>query len=236
MLKHEDMVDAGPRRGVRGPPIFIPFDENTPSSGRITIDVNTKYQVIEGFGGSLAFFQNWVSDHPNASDIYDAIFTELRPSVLRLRNSYDQPTQFLTADQIMDIDRQFVEASKERLGDLAPRILMSSWTPPAALKQNEKLTGGDRLAVLKKDRFGAFIYKDFAKYWLDSLMEYEARGVEPTWISIQNEPDYNTTAHDTCVFDASESFYRPGYYTAYVILFLQLALSHQFCWTHRPDC
>lgn len=219
MVKHEGMVDDAPRRGVRGPPIYVPFNEETPSSGRITIDVAERYQVIEGFGGSLAFFQNWVSEHPNAAAIYDAMFTELRPSVLRLRNSFEQPTPYLTADQIMDIDRQFVEAASERLGELAPRILMSSWTPPAALKQNEALNGGDRRAVLKKDKFGNFIYKEFAKYWLDSLTEYAARGVEPTWISVQNEPDYNTTAHDTCVFDASESYYVPGYYTAFDVTY-----------------
>lgn len=217
--KHEGMTDTSPRRGVRGPPIYIPFLEGMPASGRIVMNVSTKHQVMEGFGGSLAFFQNWVSEHPNASEIYDAMFTDLRLSVLRLRNSFEQPTPYLTADQILDIDKQFVEAAKERLGDLAPRILMSSWTPPAALKQNESLTGGDRRAVLKKDAFGNFIYKDFAKYWLDSLTEYALRGVEPTWISIQNEPDYNTAAHDTCIFDPSESYYVPGYYKAFDVTY-----------------
>lgn len=116
--------------------------------------------------------------------IYDALFTELRPSVLRLRNSYQQPTPYLTADQIMDIDRQFVEAAQGRLGDLTPRVLMSSWSPPAALKQSGTLTGGDSKAVLKKDKFGNFIYKEFANYWLEALKGYAARGVEPTWISM----------------------------------------------------
>jgi hypothetical protein len=229
MTKHEGMPDVAPSRGVRGPPIFVSLDEATPAVGRITLDTTTKYQTIEGFGGSLAFFQNWVSEHPNAAEIYDAIFTELRPSVLRLRNSYDQPSPFLTADQIMAIDQEFVKASKERLGDLAPRVLMSSWTPPSALKQNGTLTGGDRKAVLKKDAYGNFIYKDFAKYWLDSLKEYATRGVNPTWISIQNEPDYNTAAHDTCIFDPSESYYVPGYYAAFDVTYDVLHANLERC-------
>lgn len=29
------------------------------------------------------------------------------------------------------------------------------------------------------------MYKEFAQYWVDSLRSYQARGVSPTWISIQ---------------------------------------------------
>lgn len=176
---------AKPKR----PPIFIDFDASTlPRSGKLTINMQNKRQHMYGIGGSLAFFTNWVTDHPNAELIYDAIFSELRPSVLRMRNSYNQPNQFLTSEQILINDRKIVEAAYLRLPDDKPQILMSSWTPPVELKKNGKLTGGGPDAVLKKDASGQFIYKEFAQYWLNSLQEYASLGIVPRWISIQNEP------------------------------------------------
>lgn len=190
---HVGLGKANPKSGsaasLKTPPVYLKFDNRSRAvSGQLTVNVMEKKQHMFGIGGSLAFFTNFITEHPNANLIYDAIFSELRPSVLRLRNSYDQPNQYLTAEQILDNDRKLVEAAYARLGDNKPQILMSSWTPPVALKKNGKLTGGGPDAVLKKDASGQFIYKKFAQYWLDSLKEYGRLGIVPRWISIQNEP------------------------------------------------
>lgn len=42
-----------------------------------------------------------------------------------------------------------------------------------------------------------------------------AGGIYPTWISIQNEPDWNTNGHPVCLFRASEEFECAGYYKAF---------------------
>ncbi|HHX17476.1 MAG TPA: hypothetical protein GX727_01295, partial [Clostridium sp.] len=41
-----------------------------------SIDTSIKHQTMEGFGASIAYYQNWLIDHPNKAEIYDAIFNE----------------------------------------------------------------------------------------------------------------------------------------------------------------
>lgn len=198
-------------------------EDGDSKSGTLTINTGKDYlkQHIFGFGGSLAFYTNFLVDHDNSEAIYDAIFGELRPSVIRIRNSYDQHSKYFTAEESMKFEAQIVKAARKRLpGDLEPKIMMSSWTPPAKMKVGGRLQGdkeGDPLeAVLKKNTMGKFIYRNFAEdYWLKSLQSYEKLGIKPRWISIQNEPDYNTDSHDTCVFKESETYEYPSYYRAF---------------------
>jgi hypothetical protein len=128
-----------------------------------------------------------------------------------------------TSAQLMEETRMVVEAGRKRLkGRDDFSILMCSWSPPVAIKASGRLHGADpakgenpEYDTLKKNGFGQYMYKEFAKYWLDALRAYEVRGVVPTWISIQNEPDWNTNFHPVCIFKPSEDFFRPSYYKAF---------------------
>jgi glucuronoarabinoxylan endo-1,4-beta-xylanase len=61
---------------------------------------------------------------------------------------------------------------------------------------------------------GAFVYDGFAKYWTDSLAAYRNLGINPTWISIQNEPDW-IAGYDSCRFDPTESVVNGIAYAGY---------------------
>ena len=76
---------------------------------------------------------------------------------------------------------------------------MSSWSPPAFLKSNGQVGNGGTLRLHQR-RFRLY---EFAKYWYDSLLAYKSNGVSPTWISIQNEPDW-AAGYDSCVFHPTE--------------------------------
>lgn len=76
--------------------------------------------------------------------------------------------------------------------DLNPDILCirnSSWSPPAYLKKNGVLNGG----TLPQAE-GEFVYDEFAWWWYDSIVAYTKIGISPTYISMQNDPDYENTA------------------------------------------
>ena len=54
---------------------------------------------------------------------------------------------------------------------------------------------------------GAYRYADFGQWWRASLDAYAAAGVVPTYVSIQNEPDFLPTGSNpwsSCLIDATE--------------------------------
>ncbi len=170
-----------------------------------SIDANTSFQTIEGFGGAIAFYNNWVTAHPYKNEILTNAFAGLNLSMLRLGNwfRYQGTTNF-------DPDAPGIVAkAKQVLGRPVP-ILMSSWAPPAFLKSNGQVGNGGTLAMTN----GGFAYTNFANYWYDSLRAYGSNGVSPTWISIQNEPDW-AASYDSCVFKPTEGVVNGTNYASY---------------------
>lgn len=55
----------------------------------------TRRQTMEGIGASLVFYTNWITEHKHKQEIYDKIFGEMKPSILRMRNSWDSPSQYV---------------------------------------------------------------------------------------------------------------------------------------------
>jgi glucuronoarabinoxylan endo-1,4-beta-xylanase len=160
-----------------------------------TVDAGKTYQTLEGFGAATAYYQNWISAHPNKKALYDAFFKDLNLSILRLQNVY-RPAK--GADFAKD-DADIVKGATASLGHPI-RILMSSWSPPADLKSNGNEKQGGTLA---KEN-GAFVYDKFAGYWADSLAAYVKIGITPTWVSLQNEPDWKAD-WESCLFQPHET-------------------------------
>ena len=174
-------------------------------AGTATIDSTKTYQTIEGFGGATAFYANWISDHPYKQEIYTNAFAGLNLSMLRLGNWYRYPTSFNFDVPASDI----VSNANRILGHPVP-VLMSSWAPPAFLKSNGQTGNGGTLVFTN----GGFAYTNFANYWYDSLLAYRSNGISPTWISIQNEPDW-AAGYDSCVFHPTEDTVNGTNYASY---------------------
>jgi len=166
-----------------------------------TVNINTTYQTMEGFGAAIAWYNSWLTDNPQKTEIYDLIFQDLGLDILRLRNTYGRDHNYS-----MDEDQEIVQAAQARNPNI--KVMISSWTPPSELKSNDWLEEG----TLKKVG-GSFVYDEFADYWYDSLNAYAQKGVVPEYISIQNEPDYTAT-WESCDFRPSETTEFPGYGTA----------------------
>jgi glucuronoarabinoxylan endo-1,4-beta-xylanase len=162
-----------------------------PIAATVTVDTATRFQIMEGFGGALAFYTNFLADHPNRAEIYNLIFRDLGLDILRIGNWYQ--SSIVDAATV-----NVVAAATASLGH-APRLLMSSWSPPATLKSNADTKNGGTLI----QQNGAYAYDAFGQWWLSALQAYAARGVLPDFISIQNEPDFRAT-WETCLFGPIE--------------------------------
>jgi glucuronoarabinoxylan endo-1,4-beta-xylanase len=152
-------------------------------AGTLSVNPSTKYQTIEGIGGALAMYQGWIPGHPYKKEIYDTIFNGAGISILRMGNWL----QDTTAD--MAGDSEIVAEFKKRTPN--GKILVSSWSPPDGLKGNNNSNGTISPNSLKKVN-GKFVYDQFGHWWASCIRRYNALGINPDYITIQNEINWNT--------------------------------------------
>jgi glucuronoarabinoxylan endo-1,4-beta-xylanase len=176
---------------------------NALNAGTVTIYPSNTCQTIQALGGATAFYDGWVYSHPYRLQIYTNAFAGLNLSMLRLGNwfRYTNPLDYADFDIVSNASRI--------LGHPVP-VYMSSWAPPAFLKSNGQTANGGTLLYTN----GSYVYTNFAQYWYDSLLSYRSNGVSPTWISIQNEPDW-AASYDSCRFDPTEDTVNGTNYASY---------------------
>ena len=173
-----------------------------------TIDTTRVYQTIEGIGGALAGYEGWVTANPYKLEIYTNAFAGLNLSMLRLSDWYRYDAGFNSTGQ-GSVAGDIVSNANRVMSRPVP-ILMSSGSPPAFLKSNGQTGNGGTLLYSN----GSFVYTSFAQYWYDSLQAYKSNDVVPTWISIQNEPDW-AADYDSCIFDPTEDTRNGTNYASY---------------------
>ena len=181
------------------------------STDTLVVDYSLTHQTIEGFGAALAFYENWITEHPSKEHMYELAFHDLGLDWLRIRNDYKYTNNYA------EYSKEFVEKAKHWRGD-SIRILMCGWSPPAELKSNAHVNNG----TLAKNDYG-FVYQEFAEYWKEALLAYQKVGIYPDWLSIQNEPDWLTDDWETCKFTPTETEQYPGYDKAFAEVMKQFA-------------
>ncbi len=171
-----------------------------------TVDITKTYQTIEGLGGAMAFYAGWLPAHPYKQEIYSNAFAGLNLSMLRLGDWYRYQTPLAGFDSAAT---EIVSNGNRVLGHPVP-VYMSSWSPPAFLKSNGQVGNGGTLIYTN----GSFAYTNFAQYWYDSIQAYQSNGVNLTWASLQNEPDW-TASYDSCIFHPTEDTVNGTNYASY---------------------
>jgi len=186
----------------------------------INVELTSVKQKIEGFGGNGAFYEGWLSAHPQKEEIYSTIFGGLGTSIYRIRNSYE--TGYYPED--MQRQAEAIQAAEISLGHPV-KIMISSWSPPKYLKSNGNEVGG---TLARQDPYGPkdptnpYKYDEFAEWWVNSLIAYEDLGITATYISIQNEPSLNLP-YPCCVFTKNETVDWAGHDSAVDAVFQQLS-------------
>jgi hypothetical protein len=177
------------------------------------VNINNVYQELEGFGAAGGWHEYEILDSLSPSErnrLYDAVFDELGLDIYRVRNSYGYDAGYLSRSA------QIIAAGKIRNPSL--KVMISSWSPPASFKSNDKLENG---GTLKKDATDPnnsapnyYIYKKFAQWWADSLVAWGNNGVVADYINVQNELDY-VASWASCRFEPSETDSNAGYAQAF---------------------
>jgi glucuronoarabinoxylan endo-1,4-beta-xylanase len=168
-----------------------------PQVKKAVVDTASVFQTMEGFGASLAFYENWLTAHPHKDQIYEIIFGELSLDILRVRNAYDYDPGMV--GRVVE----FATAAEEVRGKPIP-ILSTSWGPPAYLKSNNDRANGGTLRYTAGESGVEFDYAGFADWWEGALDEYNLNGIYPAYISIQNEPDF-TASWESCRLNPAET-------------------------------
>jgi len=164
---------------------------------QISINAAQKKQTIDGFGGSIAYYEGWLTAHAKRAAIYDYIFRDMGLSIFRTRNMY--MNEGANNQGINDTRTIFLEAKKRSTFD----VLISSWSPAGKYKSNGKPANDETMATLATDTAGNFVYGGFANWWYKSLLDYKAKGIDVKYISIQNEPNWNP-GYEGCIFMPQE--------------------------------
>jgi len=183
-------------------------DETAPATPAVvTLAPAERHQTLEGFGAAVAWYQDKLVPNPPAG-IYETIFPDLGLDILRLRNRFHRMVK--QEDNNIAQDVEIVRRATAALGH-PPKILMSSWSPPAGLKANHSEDcHDDKNCTLVREN-GQFVYDKFGAYWHDALVYYASQGIVPDWISIENEPSFIPPSWEGCKFDPSETEHFPGY-------------------------
>jgi glucuronoarabinoxylan endo-1,4-beta-xylanase len=174
----------------------IEAEQSTTAVG--DVNFGTVYQQLEGFGGAAVYDVGYLPYHPKKEEIYDLLFKDLGLEILRIRNTYGYSTY--PSNEELIATAEVIAAAREPQRSPNIKTELVPWSPPAYLKSNGSESGGGTLA---KDGLGNFRYDDYAQWWYDSLLEWAVHGVEPDFISIQNEPIIETS-YDSCRFFPNE--------------------------------
>ncbi len=193
-----------------------PDPEPSDTTQYITIDKSRTYQEMIGFGGALTWYCDRVTSSPKKEEITDLMFKDLGADIIRLKNWYypkDYPGVKSPATMEPNWFKNLFDATNElfkiaKAKDPNVKILLSSWSPPVALKSNGQLNTG----TLKKRPDGTFMYDEFAQYWVDILDNIT---FNPDYLSIQNEPSYENTGWETCAWRDTEGPNHGGFDKAF---------------------
>ena len=179
--------------------LSVLWTQTTLAQKQLSIYSTKCNQTIEGFGGSIAFYGNWLVAHPNRSMVYDCLFKDLGLSIFRIKNDYFNEGTISQNQGMIDIKSMIIEGKKRSSFD----IMISSWSPAGKYKSNGKPANDGTMASLATDSAGNFVYGGFAKWWYNSLLTFKNNGINVKYISIQNEPNM-APGYEGCIFMPQE--------------------------------
>ncbi|HKF46889.1 MAG TPA: cellulose binding domain-containing protein [Terracidiphilus sp.] len=150
------------------------------AGGQTTVNFNTTYQTVRGFGGSESWMPQMSSGEANA--LFGTGNGQIGLSILRVR--IDPSSTTGGSNWATEL------ANAQEAAALGATIIATPWTPPAAWKSSNSTVEG----TLNTSHYG-----DFANY-LNAFTTYlKNGGVNLYAISMQNEPDANVT-YESCVW------------------------------------
>ncbi|WP_210417768.1 glycoside hydrolase family 30 beta sandwich domain-containing protein [Bythopirellula goksoeyrii] len=193
---------------------FIP--ETSEDATTIVVDVEKRFQTIEGFGGAFTEAAGIVFDSLSPAcqrEVLQAYFDADLGHGFRLCrthiNSCDFSLGSYAYDEVegdtelnhfsIDHDREhlipLIHAAQQEAADDTIKVLASPWSPPAWMKTNGKMTGGGKLKPEYREAW--------ARYYCKYIEEYAKENIDIWGLTVQNEPEA-TQRWESCLYTAEE--------------------------------
>jgi O-glycosyl hydrolase len=190
-----------------------PSGEEPPYNATITVDTETKYQYVRGFGGMDVPWDNFpdvsMEDMDNMFNPDKLGFNMLRVMIMPWNIDIDKTMYDLVNNiEYPDKDRSHYYDFVKMVNGYGGYVLASPWSPPKEWKNNESTLGGGRLI--------SSYYKQYANYLAAYCKHMYQKGAPVYAVSIQNEPNYRDEGYDGCTWEASDMmnfFKQQGYFT-----------------------
>ncbi|KAA3634652.1 MAG: cellulose-binding protein [Bacteroidetes bacterium] len=147
-----------------------------------TIDLETTYQTIAGFGGANRMWGTQFLKPEDAPTAFGMGPNQLGLSIFRVRIASNPDEWPLILESVTQAQ------------NFGVKILASPWSPPAALKNNNSEIGG----YLLPENYEAF--KDHIN---DFVAYMNQNGIDIYAISIQNEPDIQVS-YESCDWSSNQ--------------------------------
>jgi glucosylceramidase len=192
----------------------------------VLVDDSQRFQTIDGFGAAMTDSSAWLLENQLAPQLRDEVMRKLfdprtgigisfvrvplGASDLALNHySYDD----MPADQrdsglqhfSIDHDRAYILPALHQALALNPSIsvMVTPWSPPGWMKTKGSMIGG---RVREEDS------SDLAAYLANSVRAYEQAGIPVKYLSLQNEPLYETTDYPGTLMPAAQQTELIGKY------------------------
>jgi glucuronoarabinoxylan endo-1,4-beta-xylanase len=173
---------------------------------QIAVDWNTTHQMIDGFGASATGYTGTVTS--DQADKFFSSSTGLGLSLLRIKlipgtadadcgcvaNSTPYACVLGSKSQMVSGDLQIAELAAAR----GVRLFAAPWSPPAAMKSSGKYCTSGSL-IGNSDNYTAYA-ADLASF----PVLLNANGISIDAMSLQNEPNIENPAYDTCKWTAQQ--------------------------------
>ncbi len=194
--------------------LVLALPQNMYAASTVTLDWDTDYQVIDGFGVSEAFHQSnniALLGDTKKNEIYDLLFSTTKGagfSIFRSilgdggtwGNAEDGPNKTMqpsetTWDWKESNDDQIPMYREIRDKYGIDKLLYTVWSPPAWMKSNGSTSRG----TIKSDK-----YQAYATYLAEHIKNYKSKfGIDITHIGISNEPNLETD-YSSCTWSSSQ--------------------------------
>ncbi len=163
----------------------------------VTVDMNTTYQTIDGFGASYTWYSDWIYTNANAEEGYDWIFNDAEFNILRFRDLYNigdttaEEGEYLTALNGYPAYKRMYDEAVER--GIDPIVLVTSWGQYDRdlewVDFTELSAKGYSYHTLAKDANGEYMYDELAQHCVEAIKLFFDAGIPVHYFAISNETE-----------------------------------------------
>ena len=178
----------------------------THAAETVTVDWNTVFQRIDGFGASSAWRSTWTTAQADMffstnsgtgtslDRTFNFAFNGVGLSLLRNHIAYASSTSPSATPSTAEIS--IIQMAQAR----GARVWSTPWTPASGFKSNNGPNGGNYLGSGNNATNLAYA-SQLANYVANMRTTY---GVNLYALSIQNEPDANVTTYEACIWNGTQ--------------------------------